>query len=165
MPKLSILIYTHVTGWPLYERMAAHLKEGFFSSNDIEILVIKNNDNGNRKNVGDRDELIDRAAGDYCCFVDDDDVVSDDYVWKILQAISAEPDICSISGLVTSLVNNEQHAFELSTKYERLFSLPSNEIEDDTYKRFASHLNPIRTAIAREVRFPEDVFHEDNGYS
>ncbi len=40
---------------------------------------------------------IDKARGDYICFIDSDDMVSDDYVTKILEKTKDEPDIIEFS--------------------------------------------------------------------
>ena len=163
--KLSILICSHKKRKPLLRRMLKHLNEQTYRNpEDVEILVCENDDPFVRGTS--RNSLIDRASGDYCCFVDDDDIVSDDYVSKILNTIETGPEICSITGLVISMLNHESHKFMLSTRHTKPFSLPSNDIEDDTYKRFASHLNPIKTEIIRQVRFSsEKICHEDNTYS
>ena len=159
--KLSILICSCENRKPLLQRMLRHLRH---QDGDMEILTCLNTDVMQRG--VDRNSLIDNAAGEYCCFVDDDDVVSDDYVFKILRATEKKPDVCAITGVVTSLIDNQTHKFNLSSRHEELFALPSTDLEDDTYKRFLSHLNPIRTEIAREVRFPDEpLLHEDNGYS
>lgn len=163
--KLSILICSHVNRRPLLERMLKHLREQ--SVNGVEVCVA-HNDNISKRGR-DRNSLIDGAQGDYCAFVDDDDVVSDDYVWRILKAIEGKPDICSLTGRVTSLVDGMSRKFMLSTVYDKVFSLPSDEVTliagNPVYYRFASHINPIRREIVRSVRFPEDILHEDNGYS
>lgn len=159
--KLSILICSHEKRRPLLERLVSQLKEQ--TTNDVEVRVITNTD-PNKRGI-DRNKLLDECNGEYCAFVDDDDVVSPSYVSSILKAIESRPEICSITGMVTSLVNHDSYKFVLSTGYNEIFSLASDNIVNDTYYRFASHLNPIRTDIARKVRFPENLFHEDNGYS
>ena len=159
--ELSILICTHPNRASVLSRMLWHLKQQLVDG--VEVIVEFNID-PNIRGVS-RNNLIDKAAGKYCVFVDDDDVVSDDYIERILTAIQSGPDICSITGAVTSLMDNKRRYFVLSQKHEELFSLPSDNHEDDTYYRYSSHLCPIRTEIARKVRFPESMYHEDNGYS
>lgn len=158
MMKLSILICSHVNRWPLLERIVKHLR--WQATSEVEVIYEQNcivMERGNARNI-----LIDKARGEYCAFVDDDDCVSDSYVETILKALESGPDICSLKGIVTSLMNNERRDFELSIKHDQLFSLPNTEKE---YKRFSSHLCPIKTTIARKVRFPDKMYHEDNGYS
>lgn len=65
-----------------------------------------------------RQALVDHASGDYICFVDDDDDVSNDYVASLLQACRKtdvhtgdKPDVvtfaarCSLPGCVDFLIN------------------------------------------------------------
>ena len=162
IPKeLSILICTHPNRTMLLSRLLWQLKQQLVDG--VEIIVELNIDPNTR--WASRNTLLDKANGKYCVFVDDDDVVADDYVSQILTAIKSEPDICSITGSVTSLWNNHRRYFVLSQKYVPVFSLPSADHVGDIYFRCSSHLCPIRTEIAREVRFPEGMINEDNGYS
>lgn len=162
--KLSILICSHTARRPLMNRMVHHLEHQQFDG--VEILAATNDDYLSRGKT--RNELLDAARGEYCCFVDDDDVVSDDYVAKILTALREDPDICGITGQVIQLRNPViTRLFKLSTRYDQPFSLPvkPEHRDDPEIYGHASHLCPIRTEIARHIRFPEDVNHEDNGYS
>jgi len=159
--ELSILICTHPNRTMLLSRMLRHLNQQLVDG--VEVIIELNIDTKSRG--ASRNRLLDKANGKYCVSVDEDDVVADDYVSRILTAIKSEPDICSIAGYVTSLWNNRRRYFVLSQKYEPVFSLPSADHVDDTYFRYSSHLCPIRTEIAREVRFPDGMVNEDNGYS
>ena len=159
--KLSILICTHPNRASLLSRMLWQLKQQLVDG--VEVIVELNIDTNTRG--ASRNMLLDKATGKYCVFVDDDDVVSDDYVSRILTAVRDEPDICAIAGAVTSLWDNKRRMFILSQKYEPVFSLPSADHREETYYRYSSHLCPIRTEIAKKVRFPENMINEDHGYS
>lgn len=115
----------------------------------------------------DRNTLLQRAQGEYCCYVDDDDVIALNYVDVIMRAIYQNPDcdVFGILGVVTSLATNESKVFELSLRHPRIFSLPNDELQDGIFKRYVSHLNPIKTEIARKIGFPNDMINEDNGYT
>jgi len=141
--------------------MLWHLKQQLVDG--VEVIVELNADTNTRG--ASRNKLLDKATGKYCVFDDDDDVVSDDYVNRILTAIKSNPDICAITGAVTSLIDNKRRLFILSQKYKPIFSLSSADHKDDIYYRYSSHLCPIRTEIARKVRFPDNMINEDNGYS
>jgi glycosyltransferase involved in cell wall biosynthesis len=166
-PILSILICSHTARRPLMDRMVHHLEhQRIFVIDGVEILTATNDDYMERGKT--RNQLLDAARGEYCCFVDDDDVVSDDYIEKILAALENKPDICGITGQVIQLrYPVTTRLFHLSVAHPEVFSLPIKgpEREELGISRFASHLCPIRTEIARQVRFPKDVKHEDNGYS
>ena len=159
--ELSILICTHPNRASLLSRMLWHLKQQLVDG--VEVIVELNADTNTRG--ASRNKLLDKATGKYCVFVDDDDVVSDDYVSQILKAIKSNPDICAITGAVTSLIDNKRRLFILSQKYKPIFSLSSSDHDNDIYYRYSSHLCPIRTEIARKVRFPDNMINEDNGYS
>lgn len=161
---LSILICSHTARKPLLERMRHHLMHQLVDG--VEVLTAFNNDYMERGKT--RNSLLDRAKGKYCCFVDDDDVVSDDYVAKILKALEFYPDICGISGRIIQLkcpvITRD---FYLSVQYNEPLSLPIKgaERDDPIIFRYSSHLCPIRTKVAQFIRFPENNKHEDNGYS
>lgn len=145
--------------------MTKHLYEQTHGLTDIVEILVQKDINPNFR-CKDRNVLIDRAKGDYCCFVDDDDIVSYDYIPKIINAIQSGPDICAITGVVTSLVDHKTEKFNLSVRHPVFFSIPSDDFQDGIYKRFASHLNPIKTEIIKAVRFPDEkILHEDNIYS
>jgi glycosyltransferase involved in cell wall biosynthesis len=158
---LSVLICSHPNRMPLLQRMLFQLKRQL--TKETEIIVDLCTDPMVRGSV--RNSLIDKANGKYCAFVDDDDIVSDYYIKRIVHALKNNPDICSITGCVTSLWNNERRTFVLSTQYKPIFSLPDANHENGLYNRYSSHLCPVKTEIIRTVRFPEDMRNEDNGYS
>lgn len=65
-----------------------------FKSNEIKIVHLEKNSGGASKprNVG-----LDLAKGEYITFIDSDDMISEDYIKKILKAISGDPDIIFLS--------------------------------------------------------------------
>lgn len=168
--KLSILICSHESRQPLCCRMVENLQRQILDHGlmmGVEVLVQVNKSVMARGS--DRNKLLDKASGKYCCFVDDDDVVELNYVPAIIEYIfnhkDNNVDVFGLRGVVTSLHTNESKAFELSSKYNEIFRLPSDNFIDNTYKRFISHLNPIKTSIAQKIRFPKDNINEDNGYT
>lgn len=48
-----------------------------------------------------RNQLLARATGQYVVFIDDDDLVSTNYVSLILQAIQNNPDVVDMEGIYT----------------------------------------------------------------
>ena len=82
-------------------RMVHHLEHQ--AAEGVEIRTAMNDDYLQRGKT--RNDLLDAARGEYCCFVDDDDVVSDDYTAKILTALTSAPDICGITGQVIQMRN------------------------------------------------------------
>lgn len=140
MVKLSILICT------LPER-TDKLKKLFevllpqCKPNDTEVRI----DNTPEIHIGaKRNNLINNANGDYCCFVDDDDLVSDVYVKSILDNLGK--DCVGIEGII-SFNGQFPRKFIHSIEIDRWYT---NGCE---YYRPPNHLNPIRTDIVKRVMF------------
>lgn len=93
-----------------------------------------------------RQRLVERARTEYVSFVDDDDIVSLDYVAEIVAALDQRPDYvgfqvqCYSDGHPTGVA---YHSLEFETW--RNFT--------GRYERDISHLNPIRTALALRADF------------
>ena len=165
---LSILICSHKSRKQLCYQMMESLSRQILNGGYLMKAEILFEINTAVMSRGfDRNKLLERATGEYCCFVDDDDVVSLKYVDNIIAAIKAHKDcdVFGIKGIVTSLATNEVKRFELSIHNEQIFSLPSDEHENDCFRRYINHLNPIKTEIAKKIRFPLEMLNEDNGYT
>ena len=65
-----------------------------FKRDEIKIVHLDKNSGGasRPRNIG-----LDLAKGEYITFIDSDDMVSDDYIQKILKAIEKKPDIIFLS--------------------------------------------------------------------
>ena len=125
-------------------------------TDQVEVLV--QSDNGEMKIGAKRNELVQKAQGEYVSFVDDDDLVSEDYVKKIIEATKEKPDCCGIQGIITFQGVNPRmfiHSLAYKTWFEK------NEI----YYRCPNHLNPVKKSLAIQVKFPEENFGEDKSYS
>lgn len=162
--KLSILIPTMESRADKLKRLLDILEPQ--KTDDVEIIVMHDDPNRSmRMSVGEkRMWLLGSAPSEYVAFVDDDDTVSDNYVELILKALEQKPDVCAIRGIVES-VNGIKRNFVLSKQYDKIFSLKSDDYQDNTYYRYVSHLNPIRKEIAMQAGFPYQNRFEDNWYS
>jgi hypothetical protein len=157
--KLSILICTTDSRKHFLDRLLACLSPQL--TDYIEVLV--ENDDGSMKIGKKRNILLDKAIGDYVCFVDDDDLVSDDYCMKILSAVESNPDCCSLEGLYT--VNGENPTvFRHSLKYTKWET--ANENGKTVYYRCPNHLNAVKRELALSVRFDDTKSNgEDKDFS
>jgi len=128
------------------------------------VEVLTELDDGTRSIGWKRNALLDRASGEYVCFVDDDDIVSSDYVERILKATQSKPDCVGMHLLHfrdAVLKGFTYHSVKYASWYE--------EVDRSTgYLRFyrcPNHLNPVRREHALKCRFPDCSFGEDRVYS
>jgi glycosyltransferase involved in cell wall biosynthesis len=152
--KLSVLICSVSHRAALLGRLMKVLEPQ--ATNDVEILVDR--DSGQISIGAKRNKLLQKACGKFSCFVDDDDLVSKEYVKKILNAIEDNPDCVGIEGLMTTN-NKNPKKFIHSVRYDSWFE------KDDVYYRTPNHLNPVRRELALSVLFPEINHGEDRSYS
>ena len=153
--KLSILICSVLSRIEMLRSLLGALKEQL--TKDVEILVER--DEGKITIGAKRNVLLQKATGNYVAFVDDDDKVSDDYVTKILKAISTSPDCCSIEGEIHFRSKSVTKKFIHSIRYKRWFQA------GDIYYRCPNHLNPVKRTTALRVGFPDMARGEDKNYS
>ena len=102
--------------------------------------------------------LLEESQGEYVAFVDDDDLVSNDYVGFILRAIDREPDVVGLHGIITTNGKNAK-PFIHSIKYKTWFE------NNGIYYRYPNHLNPVKRVLALQVKFPDKSHGEDRDYS
>ena len=148
--KLSILICTIPSRKPMLERLLKVLTP----NKDTEIII-----NDNPGSIGaKRNSLLRYAIGEYITFIDDDDLVTEDYISKILNAITHKPDCCSLHGIITTNGANPR-PFIHSLKYKSWFE------KDNVYYRYPNHLNCVKRSLALATMFPEIDHGEDANYS
>lgn len=93
-----------------------------------------------------RHRMLTEAGTDYVSFVDDDDLVSRDYVDEVMSALGQEPDVvgfqvqCYSNGVPTAVAHH-------SIRHGHWVNLP------DRFLRDVSHLNPVRRKIAMTADF------------
>jgi glycosyltransferase involved in cell wall biosynthesis len=122
-------------------------------TDEMEILT----DNGMDCNIGaKRNRMLQSAKGEYVVFVDDDDLVTPDYVSKIFSGMGA--DCIGISGIMT-VDGRDMKQWHISKQYG------SWREENGVYLRTPNHISPVRREIALRVGFPEIEHGEDYAYS
>jgi len=158
---LSILICTLPDRAEGLEKLKKRI-EACFDGKDFEIVIDSRDRSvptGNKRNC-----LIDKACGEYCVFIDDDDDISDDYGSLIIEALESKPAVVGIQGIIHFIPpfrGVSSGLFIHSIEYLDWYSG-----FDGTYYRTPNHLNPVLTEIARDVRFNNFKWiGEDHDYS
>lgn len=117
----------------------------------VEVLVIS--DNANRPVGTKRNDLIKISKGEYVCFIDDDDRISEDYIDSILTEIyNWRPDVVVFDAEITFNGNNPK-----LVKYGREFDYCER---NDAYYRHPNHLMVHKksniTEYFKDVKTGED---------
>ncbi len=105
-----------------------------------------------------RNLLIDEACGDYIVFVDDDDMVTVNYVQAILDKITRQPDVIVFNALRYHNGQRDKPVI-YGIEYSRDYSTPK------FHYRLPNHLMCVRKSIAAQVRFADISFGEDADYA
>jgi len=126
------------------------------SCRQSQVEILSECDNGGVPTGTKRNTLLNRAAGDFVVFVDDDDEVSSEYVESICRAIESHSDIdcIGITGTITFL-GSHPRTFVHSLRYRDYSS------KGGIYTRPPYHLNPIRRSIAVSFKFRDVYYSED----
>jgi len=154
--KLSILILTIPSRKEMFDALVTEL--GKQSTPQVQLI---SNDNPDLTKGTKRNILLEAATGEYVCFADDDDRVSETYIADILKALETSPDCVSLRGVMTTHGENPE-IFEHSLKYSAWITNTTNEVK---YERYPNHLNTIKASIAKQFKFPEINFGEDHIWS
>lgn len=146
MSLLTILIPTLGQRRDLLKRLLADLMPQVkAAAGAVDVLAYW--DNGETSLAVKRQALVEAAAGDYLCFIDDDDTVSGDYVSSLLDALSTRPDYV---GFLVDVYRDGQfyghgsHSLEHGGWFDRADGLMCRDI---------THRNPIPASVARAADF------------
>lgn len=155
--KLSVLICTIPERFDKFNNLYNIL---FFQKNHNELVEILYDDapKGTKTIGGKRNDLLNGAKGEYVCFVDDDDSISNYYISSILEAIKKEPD-CIGFKIMCDMEGKKEIAAS-SIKYDW-----SDNIDGYRYVRSIYHKTPVKREIALKCMFPDISYAEDYEYS
>ena len=152
---LSILICTIDSRKNEFNKLLTKLK--IQALDEVEILSICDN---KEMTIGaKRNKLLEMAEGDYVCFVDDDDSVSDDYINSILKAIKKEPDCigfqieCNMEGKIEKAIASNRYDVWCENK------------DGYRYCRTIYHKTPTKRSIALQIGYKDIRYAEDHDYS
>lgn len=122
----------------------------------VEIEILTNIDAGQKPVGQKRNELLLAAMGLYVAFIDDDDLISTNYIEEIKQALETRPNCVGFEGYMTT---NGRHKKKIKMSKEFEY------VEDDTfYYRPINHLCPVRRDIALRIKYPNVNCGEDYDY-
>lgn len=130
-------------------------------SEAVEILMLLDN---KMRTVGmKRQALLEAARGDYVSFVDDDDVVTDGYVPRILTALTSRsemPDVVSFPVHVT--MSYASGRIDVGT-VEMALDFPNEELKPlpKATLRKPTHLSVWKRSIALQAGFSDVMWGED----
>ena len=100
-----------------------------------------------------RNELIEQSFSDYFSFIDDDDMVSDSYIYHMMNAFERNPDVVTFRGYMTTNGTNRQNfTIKLGSRYEE---------KNGHFYRFPNHLCAFRREKVRHIKFPDQWVQED----
>lgn len=131
--------------------------ETYNLKDEVEILV----DDDDKIFLGTKRKImLSKAKGIFTCAIDDDDMVSKDYLKKITDAIKKDEsvDCLGINGIITTNGINPKR-WVISCHYEDWFE------KDEIYYRTPNHICPIKTELARLADFDDVSWNEDYPFS
>lgn len=105
-----------------------------------------------------RQWCLDKAKGEYFCFVDDDDLVAEDYVESIY------PLLDGVDYIGFQLQYYHDGVPWKPTYHSLRHGVHTIGADEDAFYRGVSHLNPMRTEIARRGSY-YGGYGEDNRWS
>lgn len=156
---LSILIPTIENRKEKFDKLIEEL----FRQNDevySRVQIIGLCDNKEISIGSKRQRLLTMAQGDYVVFIDDDDMVSDDYIEEILEALKKKPDFvgfnieCTFNGLSSVMAD-----------VSNIYNDWANDLNGFKFVRTPYHKTPIKRQIALKIGFRDMRYAEDYDFS
>lgn len=146
-PTWSILVPTLGERRPLFDRlMAGLLPQVERHGGAVQVVAWHNNGAPSLPKI--RQALVTRCQSEYLSFVDDDDLVAPSYVDDIVAALATRPDYVGFQ--LQCYTNGKPIAVAYhSLEFRRWRNLPGR------FERDISHINPIRTVLARRADFAQ----------
>ena len=151
--KLSILILSIPSRFEKMQKLINKLELQIENSDEVEILSLV--DNKSFHIYEKRNELLDMARGDYICFLDDDDSVTDQYVPSILDAMESNPDVISFKQHCNYNGYHFDVYFDINHEWDPMDQLRFNGTTFNDLKRPPFHMCPFKSEIAKSEKFLE----------
>lgn len=163
-PVLSILVPTLYSRSHFLVKLENNLRAQIEDPSKVEVLYVI--DNGEATTGQKRNILLDKATGDYVCFIDDDDLYAPNAIPLFLDAIEKHrPDVVGFPLMMTTDGANGEistHSLQYNHWWQERDPIQPSK---NRYYRNPNHLNPVRRELALQVKFPDVVIGEDRDYS
>lgn len=157
MKSLDILIPTLAERFVMFNGLRTHIESQI---GDRLVKVIADHTPRGTSIGKKRQNMLFASKADYVVFVDDDDMVTPDYVPLIYDAIQQEPDVVGLRGYMTTNKQNPEN-WIISIKYPEWAS----DKDGYRYVRYPNHLAPIKLEHALMAGFSDMGHGEDYDYS
>lgn len=158
--RYTILILTCEVRKHLLYRLCNNLVKQIKNNKYTDVSIMINKDK--TKNIGmKRNTLINYTNSDYCAFIDDDDMVSDDYVKTIMTSLSDDIDILGFNLLYNN--NGKLQHITMHTYDNDVFK-NKQKLNKNIKINAPNHLNPKKTSIHKNNLFKEINWQEDSNF-
>jgi glycosyltransferase involved in cell wall biosynthesis len=161
MILLSILICTLDSREPQFTKLISFIKKQIAENNlEDEVEIVHFSDKGYLPVGAKRNALMDNAEGIFVCFVDDDDWLSDTYIFDVINTIKSNSNIDCV-GIKGMLIENgiEKKPFIHSIRFATYWE------DDKAYYRPPNHISIIKKEIASKFKFPMINRGEDTDWA
>lgn len=153
MYKLSILICTLDTR--ISEGYTKRINDILLRQKRKDVQVLMLGDNKSMTVGEKRNWLLKMAKGKYVTFIDDDDIVSGDYIMTLLELIDSNPDVVNFGVMIKYNSDKPKNVYySIKNKTDQNY--------DKYYLRIPNHLMCFKRELALSVGFEEINFGEDN---
>lgn len=122
---------------------------------EYKIEIITEIDAGQNSVGTKRNNVLEKANGEYISFIDDDDMVTEIYISKTLKALESKPDVVELVGYLPKYNLPFIHNLKCGGHFKK----------DGIQFRTPNHLNAIKLSIAKQVKYKEISHGEDQDYS
>jgi hypothetical protein len=157
VPAWSILIATLGSRQEKLKRLLDVLLPQAEASGQVEVVALRNS--GERSIGRLRQVLLEDARGRYASFVDDDDMVAEDLVPVVLEAMAGSPDYVAFRHAYYENGVLDPRVVITGIQHGGWFDVP------EAYYRDVTHVNPVRTELALEAGFRDQGSGEDTAYA
>jgi hypothetical protein len=159
MKKLwTIAVLTIPSREELLNRLFARLKPQLNDQVQVKVFKHATDSIGNK-----RQRALMDCKTTYISFIDDDDLVSPQYVNHILSKMKCLPDGIGFRGIIIS--NNIKPVEFVNRAGLRYIDKAFRTGDCYIFHRPLNHLNPVRTEIAKQIGYANSNYGEDKDYA